>query len=239
MSEQHAAYAAAVERAGKKYARIAPKHRAASLTPSTRAALSELLQRDLPRIGARIETAETTDVGAVFFERARVLQIVSNVPFPAQTAYAALTETGPRVLSSHPATLAALCAEDPPTHVDDPDLALVLATQAGFWTGTSLLGDIQLRSIDDIPFRAAGDQDRQREAEVRRTYGDRIAPPGLEVIADGIRLTTWLVGESRLLQRIAEVRGTMVNVVETVVCPLPVHPGRLWGERAGRLVPTG
>ena len=190
--------------------------------------------RCLPRFHSRVQYADATDVGAMFFERTRVLSFASSVPFPGQTAVVALTANGPVVLSGNAGALHDLCVAERP-RIDDPDLAFALANIAKLWTSSGLMGDAWVSSVDDIPFVGSDDV----QAEIRRTYASVIQPPGLEILDDGLRSVHWVVAEAKLVQRVGEVRSGMVSTRENIACDVPTFRGEAWGMRNGRWVPVG
>ncbi len=233
------AYAAAVSRARTKLAEYGMRPSFGSLSTAHRARLREACARDLPSFADRVNDATITDVGAPFFARVRILRLDSALPFPALVAYAALTPThGPIVLTGRPEGLRAMCEDEPPPS-SDPDLATVLANLAGAWTGASVMLEVRVSGVDEIPFRRVGPHDAAWEREVRLAHGSRITPPALERLDDGVRVTSWLVSESRLRRRAVAVRSATIDVTEEVVAELPVHPGRMWGAVDGRLIPVG
>lgn len=209
------------------------------LTPAQVTQLGEVFDRDLPRFGSRALSAKISDVGGVYWERVRILRLDSASPFPAQTAYAAWLSSGPVVLSQHPAALAAVNAEEHSARASDPDLSVAFASIAGVWTGASLMLEIRLHNVDDIPFRHATDNDRASEAEIRRTFGAQIVPPAVERLADGVRVTIWIVSEAHLRRRVSEVRGGALAVTEEVLAQVPTFPGKMWAMKNNRFVPVG
>lgn len=228
----------AIQRATAKLAQIAPSIHP-PLAPTEIARLAEAFRRDLPRFGDRVSTARVSDVGAQYWDRVRIVRLESASPFPAQAAHAAWLSSGPVVLSGHPSALAAVNAEERCTRASDPDLSVALASIAGVWTGASLMLEVRLHRVDDIPFRRASDEDRASEADVRRRFTTQIVPPALERRSDGVRVTMWIVSESRLRRRVSEVRGGAITVTEEVLADVPVFPGRLWAVKNGRFVPIG
>lgn len=209
------------------------------LTPTEVTQLAEVFRRDLPRFGDRVLTAKISDAGGQYWDRVRVLRVESASPFPAQAAYAAWLSSGPIVLSNHPSALAALNAEEISARTSDPDLAVALASIAGVWTGASLMLEVRLNSVNDIPFRAATDQDRASEAEIRQRFASQIVPPVVERLDDGVRVTMWIVSESRLRRRTGEIRGGAITVTEEVLADVPAFPGKMWGMKNNRFVPIG
>lgn len=209
------------------------------LTSAQVTQLGEVFARDLPRFGSRALSAKISDVGGAYWERVRILRLDSTTPFPAQTAYAAWLSSGPVVLSHHPAALAAVNAEEHSARVSDPDLSVALASIAGVWTGASLMLEIRLNSVDDIPFRQATDGDRASEAEIRQAFGSQIVPPAVERLADGVRVIMWIVSESHLRRRISEIRGGALAVTEEVLAQVPTFPGKMWAMKNNRFVPVG
>jgi hypothetical protein len=209
------------------------------LTQAELAQLAEVLRRDLPRFGDRVLTAKISDVGGQYWERVRVLRLESASPFPAQAAYAAWLSSGPIVLSHHPSALAAINAEEISARASDPDLAVALAGIAGVWTGASLMLEVRLNSVDDIPFRGATDQDRASEAEIRQRFAPQIVPPAVERLDDGVRVTMWIVSESRLRRRTGEIRSGAITLTEDVLADVPAFPGKMWGMKNNRFVPIG
>ena len=227
-----------VTRANAKLAQIKPSTHP-SLSPDQIAQLAEVFRRDLPRFGDRARTAKITDAGAQYMQRVRILRVESPSPFPAQAAYAAWLSSGPVVLSHHPAALAAVNAEERSVHASDRDLSVALASIAGVWTGASLMLEVRLNNVDDIPFRRASDVDRASEAEIRQRFATQIVAPAVERLGDGVRVTMWIVSESRLRRRVGEVRGGALAVIEDVIADVPVFPGRMWAMKNSRFVPTG
>ena len=228
----------AAARADTKLAQITPAAHP-PLAPADIARLAEVFRRDLPRFGDRVLTAKITDVGGQYWERVRVLRLESTMPFPAQAAYAAWLSSGPVVLSHHPAALAAVNQEELSPRASDPDLAVSLASIAGVWTGASLMLDVWLTSVDDIPFRGATDEDRAQEADIRQRFGTQIVPPTVERLPEGVRVTMWIVSESRLRRRTSEIRNGAISVTEDVVAEVPAFPGKMWGMKNNRFVPIG
>lgn len=218
-------------------ARPATKH--PPLASASIAELGQVFRRDLPSFGDRALDATITDAGAKFFSRIRILRLESAIPFPAQAAYAAWLGTGPVVLTGNPEALHAVNAEERSAVAADPDLAIALAGIVGTWIGASRLLEIRLRDVDDIPFRRANDEDREREAELRRVFASRIEPPGAVRIGDGVRVTMWIVSESRLRLRQVEVGVRGLLATEEVLADVPAFPGAMWAMRNGRFVPIG
>lgn len=99
--------------------------------------------------------------------------------------------------------------------------------------------EVRLGSVDDIPFRRASEVDRASEADIRRRFATQIVPPAVERLSDGVRVTMWIVSESRLRRRVGEIRGGALAVTEEVHADVPVFPGRMWAVKNNRIVPTG
>lgn len=209
------------------------------LSPAQVAQLAEAFRHDLPRFGDRATTAKVTDAGAQYFARVRILRVESAAPFPAQAAYAAWLPSGPLVLSGHPSAFDAVNAEERSALAHDPDLCVSLAGIAGLWSGASLMLEVRLNGIDDVPFRRANEPDRDAEADLRRRFGAQVVPPAVERFDDGVRLTMWLVSESRLRRRVSEIRSGAIAVTEEVLAEVPSFPGRMWGVKDKRFVPIG
>jgi hypothetical protein len=226
----------AITRATAKLESIAPAAHA-PLSSAQIAALGEVCRRDLPRFGDRALTAKIGEAGAQYFERARILRLESATPFPAQAAYVAWLSSGPIVLSGNPSALAALNAEERSPHASDADLAVAIGSIAGVWTGASLMLEVRLAHVDDIPFRRATAEDGASEAAIRQRFATEIVPPSVERLSDGVRVTMWIVSESRLRRRISEVRDGAIAVTEAVLAEVPCFPGRMWGVKNNRFVP--
>jgi hypothetical protein len=210
-----------------------------ALTPAELAQLDDVFRRDLPRFGDRASASKISDAGAQYFDRVRILRLASAAPFPAQTAYAAWLSTGPVVLSHHPSALAAVNAEEISARASDPDLAVALAGIAGVWVGASLMLEVRLNSVNDIPFRGATDEDRASEADIRQRFATQIVPPAVERLGNGVRLTMWIVSESQLRRRSSEIRGGAIAVTEEVLAEVPAFPGKMWATKNNRFVPVG
>lgn len=238
VSTPNSEYVEAVTRATAKLEQVKPSTHA-PLSATQVAQLAEVFRRDLPRFGDRALTAKISDAGALYFDRVRILRVESAVPFPAQAAYAAWLSSGPVVLSHHPSVLAAVNAEERSARASDPDLSLALASVAGVWTGASLMLEVRLNNVNDIPFRQASAEDRVAEAAIRQQFATRIVPPVVERLSDGVRATMWIVSESRLRRRVGEVRDNALAVTEEVLAELPVFPGKMWGVKNNRFVPIG
>jgi hypothetical protein len=93
--------------------------------------------------------------------------------------------------------------------------------------------------VNDIPFRGASDEDRALEADIRQRFAAQIVPPGVERSSDGVRVTMWIVSESRLRRRISEIRGGAIAVTEEVLADVPAFPGKMWAMKNNRFVPIG
>lgn len=231
------AYAAFAARTKAKLAALPPPPPFPPITPEQRAALEDAFRRELPRFERRVATSQITDAVNPFFRKVRVLRLAQG-DFPAEAAYAAWTSFGPVVLSGNPVALVAMCADEKPSHADDPDLAIVLANFGGAWTGASLMSFVQLGSVDDIPFRRASAADLEAEARIRADFAARIHPPRVETLEWGVRVTMWLVSESKLRLRVSETRPNLVTSREDVVADVPAHPGRGWRMVGKRFVPV-
>jgi hypothetical protein len=230
-------YADFASRTRAKLAAIGPAPAWPTITPEQRAALQDAFRRELPRFERRVPTSTIEDNGHPFFRKVRVLRL-ADANFPAELAFAAWTSFGPIVLSGNPVALVAMCADERPAYVEDLDLAIVLANIAGVWAGASLMSFVQLASVEDIPFRRAGPADLEAEARIREAYASRIHPPRVETFAGGVRVTMWLVSESKLRLRVSETRPNLVTTREDVVAEVPAHPGRGWRMVGKRFVPV-
>lgn len=117
-----------------------------------------------------------------------------------------------------------------------------VARLADAWTTTWELGQLEIASFDEIPWRSWLEaRDRETIEATRARVGARIGPERVAQANEEWVFTTWVIAHAKLLHRTLAVSSTGVfaRTDEIVAEPLPIPMGRYWTLVDGRLIPTG
>lgn len=212
------------------------------LTVNELARLRAEVERDAPRFADRLNRfAEIEQVDLPWFRRYRILDVQSNVPFPAQRIYVAM---GSRtfVLSGHADHLREVAAEDPPTGLEDEMQAKNYAVECNGLAEAYPVGELVIESFDEIPFyKELGDSEQRVIDELRSRFATRIRPEDRTHTDRGWVFHSWLIAMSGLIERtlIVPPDGKLLRNDTMHATHMPVPFGNHWGMRNGRLVPIG
>ena len=171
-----------------------------------------------------------------------MVEVQSALPSPSLGLCVVFTPGGEcRVLRGHPEVLAQMAAADPPDLLTGENQARAYATYATAWTTDAQWGEMPVTSFDEIPWRTVlHAEERGAVDDLRARIGTRVRPATMEASAEGWRLRSWVVSESRVIERevLVPADGRLVRVDTVHGDKLPIPPGRVWGIVGGRLVPV-
>jgi hypothetical protein len=205
-----------------------------------RATIEQQAPRFAPRLTGPLLAFE---ICQPFFARHRVLQVQSPSPFPATAIHCVWDGAAMAVLTGRLDHLVAVAEADPPSGLTDAGTARVYGNLVDAWTSGNWLGDLQVGSFAEIPWKSPlTDEERDRVEDLRARFETDIQPPVLvRGPASGYVLSRWIVADRHLIARRLHLPadGQVRREDDVRAEDLPVHPGRVWGMVDGRLIPIG
>jgi hypothetical protein len=206
-------------------------------------ALATAVGAEQPEFASRLQGIETAVVEQPFFAHTLILDVTSPLPTPSRRLYAAWPKPEEfHVLTGHIEHLNRIAAADPPQGLEDPALAKEYMFYANAWTTASTGQELQLNSVDDIPWwEFLDDAQTAQIDDVKQTFGSKIGPPELYMVFPKYELQQWVLIAQTLVERklTIDVKGQFSRVDTVHRRGLPVPPGRFWGHKDGRFVPVG
>ncbi len=215
------------------------------LDPHDLAALQQGVAAQLPWFAPRASAGVSAElITQPFFTYHRIVEVMSQLPHPAQSVHVAFLPTGQVcVLTANLAGFCGMASVDPPQALTDPQTALIYANMADYWTTeNTAYGELLLNAFDEIPWHAELDEVDQMVVEtLEETVAQHVAPPQAELQGGVWVVNKWILTGARLLRRNLMIYqdGQVARHDEQMDKELPVPTGQHWGMVDGRLVPVG
>lgn len=185
---------------------------------------------------------DQTLVEQAIVPEARIFRVRFKTGNNVRKAHVAALDDGWKLLTGHVESFNEIAARAPRA-LDDVASVRAYATTADAWTTTWEFGQLEIASLDDIPWNNhLQDWDRRTLTETKERFATTVGPERISMEPATATIETWIVASCTLVLRklvVTIASGAFERIDQIAMENLPVPYGRYWDHVGDRYLPVG